>query len=238
MELSRRDMLKMSAAAGGIAWAAPFLSTGTAWGVDLGCGCDGAVVYAKFAPGNSQTCQNQCLQPGTATRLDFGCLVDNGLISVCDDVNSNDDFASMDFLQGTRPLKVAIKSESNCYIARCNEGFNQLYTWSTSFNNESYTNSTKFTDPATTNDTAMIRVYTGGTSAGGPCKGQVDASGHHTPSGTICGSTNNNSSTDNCSNPITGIVLTTTPINDKLNFIEMELCVTNLSKIPCQPILC
>ena len=228
--LTRRELLQRSAVAGGVVWAAPLLSSGRAWGTTAGCcACDaGEVIYAKFAPGNSQTCQNQCLQPGSAKRFDFDCLAAAGLIGVCDDVNSNDDTAALAFGTGVTPMKFAIKSESNCYIARCNEGFSVVYSWSTSFNNEQYTglpgcagNSQPcvFTDPATSDDDALIQVYSGGT---GPvttrCTGQV---GNFRPSGTRTGHTRGLASP--CTTPLTGVYLTTVGISDKLNF-NIKIC--------------
>ena len=261
--LSRRELLKRSAVVAGAAWASPVLFTGDAWahvsndhgsGGAAACACgDGITVYAKFAPGNAQTCVNQCLQPGqNVIRLEFDCLVANGVIGVCDEVASNDDYASLNFYKGTRPLRVAIKSENDCYIARCNEGFNKIYHWSTSYNCEDYpeapcpTNvpagydtSHDFTDPNSDPAKGMFRVYTGGNSTPGPCTGNVDANGLLQPSGTHAGG----SATGD--HPfyglITGMALSTmfmSTSNTKLNFIEFELCIPNASKLPCPRTLC
>ena len=272
MEMTRRELLKASAVAGGVVWAAPMLTASAAWGsTETGaCACDGAVVYAKFAPGNSQTCQNQCLQPGNVTRLNFDCLVGAGVLRACDDVNSNSSTASLEFLQGTRPLKMAIKTTNDCYVTRCTEGFSRIYHWSSSFNRESYPDAPNeqgpnpgtyktehnFRDPTTTaptNDqpTAMFVTYKGGDLAPGTCKGNVDGSLGQVPTGTICGSTyrpadtcdpatagDGCQGTQSCNDEITGMFMNTNPIGTTLNFIEMELCVTNLSKIPCAPIDC
>lgn len=186
--MTRREMLKASAVGGAVVWASPVLSTGTAW-ASHDCGCSqGTIIYAKFAPGNSQTCQNQCLQPGpTVARYEFDCLVCAGLVAVCDNVSSGKSTASMRFSAEMQPLKAAIKATDDCYIARCNEGFSVVYRWSSSFNAEQYTGPGGaalptctpgaepciFVDPATTADRgpdapapatgpAMFRVFTGG----------------------------------------------------------------------------
>lgn len=187
--MTRREMLRASAIAGGVVWASPVLSTGTAW-ASHDCGCSqGTIIYAKFAPGNAQTCQNQCLQPApTVARYEFDCLVCAGLVAVCDNVSSGKSTASMRFSAQMQPLKAAIKATSECYVARCNEGFSKIYRWGQDFNAEAYDNvpacadavdaddpSCVFTDPATTADRgpddpapatgpAMFRVFTGGTS--------------------------------------------------------------------------
>lgn len=243
--LTRREMLQRSAVAGGVVWAAPLLSTGRAWGQAAGCcACDGGeLIYAKFAPGDSQTCQNQCLQPGDISRFELDCLVGAGLLGKCDDVNSNDDTASLAFGAGVTPIKFAIKSQSHCYIVRCNEGFSVIYRWGQGFNNEQYVGvpacsgnngACTFTDPATGDDDAMFQVYIDGTGpASTRCTGQVD---DFRPAGTRCGSSNGKAC--GCTVPITGMYMTTRALGDKLNFIEMELCVTQLSKIACQPLDC
>ena len=257
--LTRRDLLKRSAAVAGAAWAAPMLFSDTAWAhaptndhgsAATACACgDGIVVYAKFAPGNSQTCQNQCLQPGLEViRLPFDCLVANGIISVCDEVQSNDDYASLNFFKGTRPLRVAIKSENDCLIARCNEGFHQIYKWTASFNCEDFPEDPcgaafdpthLYTDPSSDPDDGIFRVYTGGGGTPGPCTGNVDSNLLLVPNGVHAGG----SATGDHAfyGAVTGIALNTQNIsaqNDKLNFIEMELCIPNASKLPCSQNLC
>lgn len=265
--MTRRDLLKRSAVVAGAAWAAPVLFTGEAWGhvgndamaghgtpSTSACACgDGIVVYAKFAPGNSQTCQNQCLQPGLEViRLPWACLVANGVIGVCDEVQSNDDYASLNFYQGTRPLRVAIKSENDCLIARCNEGFHRIYKWTASYNCEDfpeapcptnnpagYDPSHDYIDPQSDPIKGIFRVYKDGPSTPGPCTGNVDANGLLIPGGDHAGG----SATED--EPyyglVTGIALNTANIsaqNDKLNFIEFELCIPNASKLPCAQNLC
>jgi hypothetical protein len=216
--VSRREVMKKAAVAGGVVWATPLLSTGTAWGQTSDpCACgDGALAYAKFAPGNSQTCQNQCLQPGTIGRLEFDCLVDAGVITVLDEVASNDDTASLQFNLGTRLFKLAIKSESACFVVRCNEGFSQLYLWSSSTNAEPFDDLHSINDPsAALGGTPIFQYFNGGV---------------------LCG----NSAGDPCDGNVTRVDMTTADIpgNQKLNFIEMELCITNLSKINCPVIVC
>lgn len=237
-ELTRRELLKRSAVAGGVVWAAPMLSSGKAWGQTAGCcTCNGEIIYAKFAPGNAQTCQNQCLQPGSMTRLDFrDCLLKYGLVSLCDDVSTNDDTASIAFSSDVTPIKFAIKSQNSCFIARCNEGFSTLYTWSTSFNAEDYSASNIFPDPSASDDDAMVQVYTGGPGGAGDVRCTGNLPGSQRPLGTRCGHTRGLACS--CATPITGVFFTTVGINDKLNFIEMELCVKNLSKLDCVPIDC
>ncbi|HET7486622.1 MAG TPA: twin-arginine translocation signal domain-containing protein [Acidimicrobiales bacterium] len=239
--LSRRELLKRSAVAGGVIWAAPMLTSGKAWGLGGCCDCSGTLIYAKFAPGNSQTCQNQCLQPGAMARYDFTCLVAQGLISVCDDVSTNDDTASMAFRADVTPARFAIKSENDCFIARCEEGFGQVYHWSTSFNNESYTPADKFTDPAANDDVALFQTYTGGPGTPGATRCTGNLPGSQRPLGTRCGTSRGTGGTGcPCTTQITGVYLTTggLPGQAKLNFIEMELCVRNTSKLNCTPLNC
>lgn len=217
-EVSRRDLLKKSVVAGGLVWTAPMLSSGVAWGqASEGCGCgEGTLVYAKYAPGNSQTCQNQCLQPGDIARVDFSCLVEEGIVTVADTVESNDDKASLTFNQGTYLARLAIKSENDCFVVRCEEGFGQLYKWESSTNAEIYNSETAIDDPATEGDaTPLFVVYNNGTECG-------------------------NSAGDSCASKVTGVTLDTEDIPgvNKLNFIEMELCVLNLSVLQCDFIDC
>jgi|GEM_PF-6860985 len=250
MGMTRREMLKASAVAGGVVWAAPFLSTGTAaaWAGRKGCTCDGAIVYAKFAPGNAQTCQNQCLQPGPeVTRLDFDCLVQNGLLTVCDNVQSGASFASLGFSRSVTPIKLAMKTTNDCYVARCNDGFHKVYHWVSSTNAEPFDETPcdsgggipkhhdgcLFADPATSSAEAMFQTFWNGPPSGGPCTG---SQGGNIPGGTRCGSSYSGDS--GCTEQITGVVFDTNTLGQPLNFIEMELCVTNLSRIPCAPVDC
>ncbi len=238
--LSRRELLKRSAVVGGVVWASPMLSTGTAWGQSTGCcTCDGGeVIYAKFAPGDSQTCQNQCLQPnifGVVHRYSIDCLISQGLLGKCDDVDSSANSASIAFGDGVTGYKFAIKSTNDCYVARCNEGFGKVFRWVSSTNAEIYTTASTFTDPATTDDLALFQVYTGGTGpASTRCTGNQP--GGSRPTGTRCGSSNNKPCA--CTTPISGVYMTTDGIGTTLNFIEMELCVKNASKINCTVTTC
>ena len=250
--LTRREMLKRSAVAGGVVWASPLLSTGKAWGQSGGCcACSqGELIYAKFAPGNAQTCQNQCLQPGEVNRFELDCLFEAGLLYNCDDVDSSDSDASLTFGPGVTPIKFAIKATNSCYIARCQEGFGRIYKWSTSFNAENYTNTLcssddidgcVFDDPGSGASQAMFQAFTNGTGATAQsrCTGNQDGSG--APNGTLCGSSIGSGGTETpcgCTVPITGMYFSTTALGDTLNFIEMILCVTNISLIPCVPIDC
>jgi hypothetical protein len=246
--LSRRDLLKGAAVATGAAWASPVLFSGTAWahpggadehgGTSAGTACacgDGVVVYAKFAPGNSQTCQNQCLQPGLEVlRLPWDCLENNGIVSVCDQVKSNSDTASLNFLKGTRPMRVAIKSEGSCYAVRCSEGFHTVYKWTTSDNVELFDNAHVYADTQADPENGMFRVYSSGASVPGPCTG-ASQGGPIIPSGTHVGGS---ASSDHAYyGLVTGIALNTSAVsstNDKLNFIEFELCIPNASTLPCK----
>lgn len=246
--LTRREMLKRSAVAGGVVWAAPLLTTsGKAWGQTSGCcAClGGGIIYAKFAPGNAQTCTNQCLIPTSDIKIaQTDCLIDNGFLSVCDDVDSSDSTASLAFGNGTTPIKFGLKSTNDCYVARCNEGFGVVYRWSTSFNQEAYTatpctdpnppNGCIFLDPAADDDTAMFQAYTGGGGANGPCTGNVP--GNIRPTGTRCGTSRyvgGQPAGCACATPITGMYFNSNAIGTTLNYIEMELCVTNISQFPC-----
>lgn len=250
--LTRREMLKRSAVAGGVVWAAPMLSTGKAWGQAGGCcSCSlGELIYAKFSPGNSQTCQNQCLQPGDVNRFDIDCLFEQGLLHPCDDVDSSDSTAALTFGAGVTPIKFAIKATNDCYIARCEEGFGRIYKWVASTNAEIYTNTLcdndeiagcVFTDPATDPADAMFQPFTGGTGTTATSRCTGNQPGNGTPNGNRCGSSAGSGGTETpcgCTTPITGLFMTTETVGDTLNFIEMILCVTNLSKIPCVPIDC
>jgi hypothetical protein len=264
--LSRRDLLKGAAAATGAAWAAPLLFSSSAsahspWDSTThasgsGCACgDGIIVYAKFAPGNAQTCQNQCLQPGPEViRLPWKCLVDNEIVKVCDEVESSDDYASLNFFKGTRPLRVAIKSENDCLIARCNEGFHQIYKWAASYNCEDFPENPcdkkgqtafdpthYYQDPATLAKDGIFRVFSGegNPAALVPCKGNQLNNGLLEPRGDHAGGTAFEDAP--FYGQVTGIALNTANIssqNDKLNFIEFELCIPNASKLPCDQNMC
>lgn len=246
--ITRREMLKRSAVAGGVVWAAPLISTSSkAWGQGSPCcAClGGGIIYAKFAPGNSQTCDNQCLDPSSDIKIaQTSCLVEQGFLSICDDVDTSDDTAALAFGNGTTPIKFAMKNQNFCYIARCEEGFGVVYRWTTSFNAEAYTttlcteqnppNGCVFTDPAVDDDTAMFQAYTGGGGANGPCTGNVP--GNQRPTGTRCGTSryvNGSPNGCSCATPITGMFFNSGALGVKLNYIEMELCVTNISQFPC-----
>lgn len=242
VELTRRELLQRSAVAGGLVWAAPLLSTGTAWGTNTSCcSCDGGeVIYAKFAPGNSQTCQNQCLQPqafGVVQRYSIECLIAQGLLGNCDDVSSSANTASIAFADGVTGFKFAIKSTDDCYVSRCNEGFGKVFKWISSTNAELYDAAHMFPDPAANDDLALFQVYTGGSGpASTRCTGNQP--GGSRPTGTRCGSSNDKPCS--CATPISGVFMTTNglPGAPTLNFIEMELCVLNVSKINCPVTIC
>lgn len=251
--LSRRELLKASAAAGGLVWVAPVLSTSAAWGQTAPCcTCEGTVIYAKFAPGNSQSCQNQCLQPqkfGVTARYSLECLASLGLVGLCDDVDSSARTASISFSGGVTPIKVAFQASGSCYVARCEDGFGKVYRWHPSTNDENYplppcdpaaTGDAKktpclFDDPAPTDEQAAFQVFTGATgTVAQRCQG--NQAGSDKPAGALCGSSNGRICP--CAVPITGLYMSSLLLDDVLNFIELELCITNVSLITCPVKLC
>jgi hypothetical protein len=145
--VSRRDLIKKSAIAGGLIWAAPVVSSSAAW-AQAGCpapncveACDQCCpdefrIYAKFAPGNANVTDQQCLAPSgdacpqvtTVQKISLSDLECAGLIDISDTVESQDSTAGFTILQPDilRVIRTSIKSTSNCLITRCEDGFSHI----------------------------------------------------------------------------------------------------------------
>ena len=134
--LSRRDLIKKSAVAGAIVWAAPMLDSSAAWGAGTDCNeCDGLTLYSKYAPGNSNTTGNQCLSPcAPVTVISTGVATQCGLFSVGDVVQSGQNFASVTFSDQVRLIRTSIKSTSSCYVTTCVDDFTTVRQYGNSTN--------------------------------------------------------------------------------------------------------
>lgn len=146
--LSRRDLIKRSAVAGGLVWAAPLLQSSPAFALHAGAGaeptchpdCDqcsnGVRIYGKFSPGDSKpSAGSNCLNPAEPTvKVSFGDLVCANLIQKTDDVQTNVDFAAFKILQPSvlRVIRTSIKAESACFVSCCEDGFETVTKYSSS----------------------------------------------------------------------------------------------------------
>lgn len=235
MSVSRRDLLKRSAAAGGVIWAAPLVKTTAAWALPGYCGegCDqcgdGTPVYAKFAPGNAQPTTNQCLAPPIGVKsVSFDCLSAANLVTK-DTVTTSQDQAALRFDPGrVKILRLAIKSDNSafagnfgqevdkggCLMVTCVEGFKRVWNFEPKDNpppNQELKNS----DINTTPNPPVFKYTLADDSV-------TDTS---TLSPTVC-------------DPVKRIFFDTKGLavgggRHKLNFIEMLLCIQNASTIPC-----
>ena len=141
---SRRELIKKSAVAGGLAWAAPVLMTNAAVAQVGDPTCtpecnqctNGQRVYAKFAPGNSAPSPgSNCLSPAEpVVKVSLRDLVCGGLVAISDDVATNDSAASFDILQPLvlRIIRTSIKGEASCYTSCCTNGFATVTEYSSS----------------------------------------------------------------------------------------------------------
>ena len=203
--ISRRDLLKRSAVAGGVIWAAPVLTSGTAWGQASTCDCDGSPVYTKIAgvAGNdAQTCNNQCLNPDNLPSIGFGCLQDNGYVAT---TVTNNELASVEFQSKSIFLnRLAMKVSESCYMITCVEQFSETFIFENADQNEPK-------DDAIGDQSPPLFTFADGdgTSLGNSNSG--------VPAGT----------------KVRKIGFDTTALQHKVNFVEFILCVENLSRIPC-----
>lgn len=232
MGVSRRELLKKSAAAGGVIWAAPIVRSTAAWAAALdfcGAACydcgDGRAVYAKFAPGNACTVDNQCLAPNDAIKcVSFDCLEDSLLVT--DAVESSNSTGSIEF-DSTRvriirlamknansavsqtlvdPASTAPTTKAGCVMVTCIEGFSRA------FNYEPSDNPIPDDEPKGSwlKDTATPLFKFNGSAA---TTSNSDAPG-------LCG-------------PIQRVDYDATSLGITLNYIEMLLCIRNISTIAC-----
>jgi hypothetical protein len=210
--ISRRNLLKRSAVAGGVLWAAPVLTSGTAWGgagAAGTCDCDGSPVYTKIAgvAGNdAQTCTNQCLNPSGLPGIGFKCLSDAGYVAT---TVTSQDVASVEFQSKSIFLqKLSVKASAQCLLVTCVENFGTMFTYPNSEQDEP---KDTVVPPALTPH-PVFTFYDGdspvtvGNSNVGVTPGQK----------------------------VRKIVFDSQDLDHKVDFIEFILCVENLSRIPCK----
>lgn len=227
--VSRRDLIKRTAAAGAVVWASPVVSSSAAWGQSVGdCNeCDGLTIYSKYAPGNSQTEGNQCLSPcEPVTVLSSQILIDACILNVVDTVESGAQQAGLGFSEEVRLIRTAIKSTSDCYFSICQDNFCKVYR------NDPGTNAVcdeEHLDPATTEYTQspdpnppIFRYYTD--EAATQLCGQSHGGGTGEPA---CG----------CASPVRAVRYNTEDVGSNgkpLNFIEVILCLKGTTVTPGQ----
>jgi hypothetical protein len=203
--ISRRELLKKSAVAGGVLWATPALTSGTAWGQTGSCDCDGSPVYTKIAgvAGNdAQTCNNQCLNPDDLPSIGFGCLKDNGYVAT---TQTSNELASVEFQSKSIFLnRLAMKVSETCYMITCVEQFGTVFTFANADQNEPKDAPIGDLNPA------LFEFEDGDGTALGDSNSGI-------PAGT----------------KVRKIGFDTTALQHKVNFVEFILCVENLSRIPC-----
>lgn len=227
--VSRRDLIKRTAAAGAVVWASPVMSSSAAWGEHVSdCNeCDGLTIYSKYAPGNSQTEGNQCLSPcEPVTVLSSQILIDACVLNVVDTVESGENRAGLGFSEEVRLIRTAIKSTSDCYFSICQDDFCTVYR------NDPGTNATcdeehlhEDTDPfapPTDPSPPIFRYYTD--EAATQLCGQSHGGGTGEPA---CG----------CASNVRAVRYNTDGIGRSgkpLNFIEVILCLKGTTIIPGQ----
>lgn len=208
--ISRRELIKRSAVAGGVLWATPALTSGVAWGAVNSCDCDGSPVYTKIAgtAGNdAQTCGNQCLQPVGLPSIGFGCLEDAGYVAT---TRTSDDIASVEFQSKSIFLnRMSLKVSEACYMITCVENFGTVFTFDNASNNIPELKNTTY--PDTTPAHPLFKFEDG--------------------DGASLGDSNNGAP---AGSKVRKITWDSTDLRHKVNFIEFILCVQNLSRIPCE----
>lgn len=265
--LSRRELLKRSAVAGGVVWAAPVVQSSAAW-AQAGCpaancnpDCDRCCtdefrIYAKFAPGDANPTDQQCLAPSgpqcpdvlTLQKVSLNDLVCAGFIRITDDVRSQDSTASFTILQPDklRLIRTSIKVTSNCIITRCEDGFKHTTFQAPSTN--PLCDQEHLTDSLTTAD------YRGGPEfPGGPrplfsfftgANGATPCSTTPTVSDKVGGVPQPGARDGTqCCAQITKVTYDTTALfnttrdnnNETLNYIEVLFCFKGGSPIPACP---
>lgn len=207
--ISRRDLLKRSAVAGGVLWVTPALTSGTAWGQTGSCDCDGSPVYTKIAGSSgsdAQTCNNQCLNPDDIQGVGFDCLEKNGYVA---STQTSNDIATVEFQSKSIFLnRMALKASDVCYMITCVENFGTVWTFDQDEQNEPK-------DPA--------RILPDRTAAHPAFKFEDG-------DGTPLGNSNNGAPPGT---KVRKITWDSTELPHKVNFVEFILCVENLSRIPC-----
>jgi hypothetical protein len=213
--LSRRDLIKRSAVAGAIVWAAPVIDSSAAWGqTPTDCNeCNGLTLYSKYAPGNSNTVGNQCLAPcPPVTVISSSVLTACGLISTDDTVQSGANDARVTFSTAVRLIRTSIKSTNDCYMSSCKDNFASVRTYTPAANppcNTEHTTGTVFTGSSS----PLFKFY-----APDPT--------------TLCGVAPNGTG---CASEIRRVDYDTNGVGSNgtpLNFIEILLCLKGTSVLP------
>lgn len=207
--ISRRDLLKRSAVAGGVLWATPALTSGSAWGQGSTCDCDGTIIYTKIAgvAGNdAQTCNNQCIQPQNLPGISFGCLEENGYIATS---QTSQEVSVVEFLSSSLSLsKMSLKVSESCYLVTCTEDFDTIWTYGNDENGFPEPKNDSFDESGNTD--AVFNFYDGTGALLGTSKTGI-------PSGT----------------KVRKIIWNSEPLPHKENFVEFLICAKNASRIPC-----
>lgn len=214
--LSRRDLIKRTAAAGAVVWAAPVLDSSVAWGqTPTDCNeCDGLTLYSKYAPGNAHVTDNQCLAPcPPVTIISDSILIDNCLIEVGDTVQSGEERADIIFSDAVRLIRTSIKSTDNCYVATCVDNFCGTRVYSPALNVACDTEYNSGSDLAGPFDPPLFQYFYG--------EELTDDCGSG-PDGDPCG----------CAQEVRRVIYDTEAVDDPLNFIEILLCLKGTTVIP------
>ncbi len=136
--LSRRDMIKRTAVAGGIAWAAPTLWAAPAGAVQTGPGCqecenDGILYYVKIASASSANCGQACIDLGTYDSKPGEprcgtCLFESGAITFVvteSFTNGQTRKARVTLDPRLRLVETGAQFKGDCHNVVCTNGFVQ-----------------------------------------------------------------------------------------------------------------
>jgi hypothetical protein len=209
--ISRRELIKRSAVAGGVLWATPGLTSGTAWGATGACDCEGSLVYTKIAgvSGNdAQTCGNQCLQPRDLPSIGFDCLRTNGYVAF---TGTSVETATVEFQSKNIALnRMSLKASESCYMVTCTENFGKVWQFGNSENGFPEPKHTEF--PDTVAPVPAVFTFEDG-------------------DGKVLGDSNTSLVTNQ--DEVRKITWRSDGLPHKVNFIEFILCARNLSRIPC-----
>ncbi len=216
--LSRRDLIKRSAVAGAVVWAAPVLDSSAAWGsTPTDCNeCNGLTLYSKYAPGNSNTVGNQCLAPCPPVTVISGAVATQcGLISVDDTVKSGENRADISFSSQVRLIRTSIKSTNDCYVTTCVDNFCSVRQYTPSTNPPCNTEATQGTPLAGPLTPPLFEFFAPNTTT----------SCGSAPTGTPCG----------CASEVRRVKYNTDGVGRNgtpLNFVEILLCLKGTSVLP------
>jgi hypothetical protein len=120
--LSRRELIKRSAVAGGIVWAAPTLLSGRA-AAQVPCCGEGTPVTIKVAEQGGVNCGVACISSRGFNNFDcppdlVNCLGDLELV-VGDFTSGGADTAHIILAPGVELITAAVKASQRCYFSDC-----------------------------------------------------------------------------------------------------------------------